>query len=62
MRKLLCYIGIHRPLKWIGFAFTDIISHKTVWYGECPCGKEYLTNGNSWFGFRIKKGQMLFKK
>jgi len=37
--KLLCKIGIHRPLKNHHHNFIDRVSGKTVYDAICPCGK-----------------------
>jgi hypothetical protein len=49
MKKLLCKIGIHRPLKRQQSMFRDIVSGKIVFLSKCPCGKEWMTD--SFYGF-----------
>ena len=54
--KILCKLGIHRPLTIKEFNFTDIVSHKSVRNAQCPCGKEWMTDSlNRWFGFKVEK-------
>ena len=53
--KLLCYLGIHRPLKNHSYYCIDMISRKQKYKAICPCGKQWLTDSNNpWLGFKIK--------
>ena len=53
--NILCRLGIHRPLAKTQVAFRDMVSGKQVWHARCPCGKEWLTDGNAWTGYRIAR-------
>ena len=56
MRKLLCKLGIHRPLKILNCDFIDRVSGKEVFNATCPCGKKWLTDSVfGWFGFKTKR-------
>ena len=58
MFRLLCKLGIHRPLTNHEFRFIDRVSGKSVYIAECPCGKKWLTDSLSkWFGFRVLRDQ-----
>lgn len=54
---ILCKIGIHRPLKILNSLFTDTVTGKTVRTSKCSCGKEWMTDGGKWFGFKILREQ-----
>lgn len=47
--KLLCSIGLHRPLKNHRHNFIDKVSGSTVFNAECNCGKKWMVD--SCFGF-----------
>jgi len=54
--KWLCKIGIHRPLKILGFNFTDAVSYRKVYDAKCRCGLKWLTDSAyGWFGFKMRK-------
>ena len=58
MKKLLCLIGIHRPLKVMDAHFQDQVSGKMVFNAECSCGKKFMTDDiNGWFGFKVEKNK-----
>ncbi len=57
MDKMLCKIGIHRPLRNYAFGFTDRITLKSVYYAECPCGRQWMVDSRFRFGgFKVEKG------
>jgi CxxC motif-containing protein len=49
--KLLCKIGIHRPLKVGKLLFTDRWGCE-VHLATCPCGKTWMTDGGPWKGYK----------
>jgi len=51
--KLLCKIGIHRPLKIGEFLFIDRWGCK-VHLAVCPCGKTWMTDGGPWMGLKCR--------
>ena len=53
MKTLLCKLGIHRPLIKNEYLFTDKVSGRFVFNTNCPCGREYMTDGGKWFGFKV---------
>lgn len=54
--NLLCKLNMHQPLTKHDSNFVDVVSGKTVFNAECPCGIKWLTDSSSkWFGFKIKK-------
>lgn len=58
MYKLLCRIGIHKPIKGFTFSFTDVISGKPVYRGRCACGRQWLTElPPSVSGFKVSVGR-----
>lgn len=49
-------MGIHRPLINHSFNFTDIVSGKSVYNVECPCGKKWMVDSMSkFFGHKVEK-------
>ena len=55
MKKFLCLIGIHRPLKVMDSKFWDKVAHKMVFDAECSCGKKFMTDDiNGWKGFKLE--------
>ena len=51
-KKILCKIGIHRPMKWRQSCFMDNIAGKMVHEFECNCGIYWLGYYDSFF--RVK--------
>lgn len=49
--RVLCNLGIHRPLKGHTLAFIDRINGDSIYRVTCPCGKKHLTD--SPFSFPI---------
>lgn len=53
--KVLCKIGLHRPLKIRSCLFIDVVSGKEVFESYCPCGKRWLTDSTfGWLGHKIQ--------
>ena len=53
--KLLCVLGIHRPLTGHTSYFVDVVSGKTVYKAVCPCGKEFMVDSLGPFGgFKVE--------
>jgi len=56
MSKILCKIGLHRPLKDHQYNFTDIVSGKEVFIARCPCKKVWMVDSLFGFeGFKVEK-------
>ena len=54
-RKLLCYIGIHRPLSDHSRSFVDYVTGRTVYSAKCPCGKSWMVDSRlPMQGFKVK--------
>ena len=51
--KLLCKIGIHRPLKVGKLLFCDARGRE-VHLATCPCGKTWMTDGGPWKGYKCR--------
>lgn len=56
MFKILCKLGIHRPLKKIQCLFIDKVSGKEVWLCTCPCGKKWMNDSLcGWGGLKVER-------
>lgn len=54
--KLLCKLGIHRPLRQHAYYFKDIVSRKQIYTATCSCNKKWMVDSKSpWFGFKTLK-------
>lgn len=54
-KKLLCYIGIHRPLSGHSRSFVDYVTGRTVYAAKCPCGKSWMVDSRlPMQGFKVK--------
>lgn len=49
----MMYLTGGRPMQWLGFAFTDIVSGKAVHYWRDSFGRKWMANG-SWSLFRVE--------
>jgi len=59
---ILCRLGIHRPLKDHRHNFIDVVSGKTVYNAECPCGLTWMVDSPfGWFGDRMLKNTVKAK-
>ena len=55
-KKILCSIGIHRPLSGHSYNFIDKVSGKTVYNATCPCGKKWMVDSPFMFtGFKVER-------
>lgn len=53
--KLLCKLGIHRPLTKHKHSFIDRVSGRSVYIAECACGKEWMVDSVfPMFGFKVE--------
>jgi hypothetical protein len=55
LSRILCMIGIHRPLSRHWCKFIDCVSGKEVFDAVYPCGKHWLVDSVlGFFGFKIE--------
>lgn len=52
--KILCKIGIHRPMKLEQCLFIDCVTGDEVFLYRCSCGQAYMANMFSLFRVRAE--------
>lgn len=55
LKRFLCKIGIHRPLVVQEHLFNDFVTNESVMRATCPCGREWMTDGGPWIGFKVER-------
>ncbi len=55
IKLFLCKIGVHRPMRMLGYLFMDGISGRAVYDYECECGRQWMSHPSALF--RVAKGR-----
>ena len=54
--KLLCKLGLHRPLFGHRSNFIDQVTGKTVFNAACSCSKHWMTDSPlGWLGNKVER-------
>ncbi len=52
---LLCWLGVHRPLRGHTQSFVDCVSGNDVYDAECSCGRTWMVDSQfGFFGSKVK--------